>query len=279
MKKMSEPLSDLTTTPDWWDTYQGVDAAQAERDITGQILDAITNHPRSLQKRIGPSEIGNPCAHCLAARLAGWEKTELGVPWTTTKGTAVHFWLEHLFMDADTRRPDYVARGHKKRWVCEETVWVGDIGDTPITGSTDLFDLHAGQTVDWKFVGQNSLKKYRAKGPSDTYRVQAHLYGRGWERRGCKVNAVSILFLPAQSAAWGDHFWWSEPYDEQIALAALERANHLDKQIRTLRAFAGEEAVTQWISGLDRADGCFDCRKYPDYTPPPQTEGGVTFDL
>ena len=118
-------------------------------------------------------------------------------------------------MDADTRRPDYVARGHKKRWVCEETVWVGDIGDTPITGSTDLFDLHAGQTVDWKFVGQNSLKKYRAKGPSDTYRVQAHLYGRGWERRGCKVNAVSILFLPAQSAAWGDHFWWSEPYDEQ----------------------------------------------------------------
>ena len=276
---MSEPLSDLTTTPDWWDTYQGVDPEQAKRDITGQILDAITNHPRSQQKRIGPSEIGTPCTHCLAARLAGWEKAELGVPWTTTKGTAIHFWLEHLFMDADTRRPDYVARGHKKRWVCEETVWVGDIGDTPITGSTDLFDLHAGQTVDWKFVGQNSLKKYRAKGPSDTYRVQAHLYGRGWERRGCKVNAVSILFLPAQSAAWGDHFWWSEPYDEQIALAALERANHLDKQIRTLRAFAGEEAVTQWISGLDRADGCFDCRKYPDYTPPPQVEGGLTFDL
>lgn len=43
-------------------------------EIRGIIEDHITNQPRSLQKEIGPSELGTDCLHCLAARLAGWEK-------------------------------------------------------------------------------------------------------------------------------------------------------------------------------------------------------------
>lgn len=45
-------------------------------EIRGIIEDHITNQPRSLQKEIGPSELGTDCLHCLAARLAGWEKRQ-----------------------------------------------------------------------------------------------------------------------------------------------------------------------------------------------------------
>ena len=50
------------------------------QEITRLIQQMIANQPRSLQRIIGPSEIGNPCDHCLAARLAGWDKHEVETP-------------------------------------------------------------------------------------------------------------------------------------------------------------------------------------------------------
>ena len=61
------------------------------------IIEAhIANQPRSLQKEIGPSELGTDCLHCLAARLAGWEKRQ-SAAWLPFIGTCVHERFEHLF--------------------------------------------------------------------------------------------------------------------------------------------------------------------------------------
>lgn len=47
-------------------------------------------------KEIGPSELGTDCLHCLAARLAGWEKRQ-SAAWLPFIGTCVHERFEHLF--------------------------------------------------------------------------------------------------------------------------------------------------------------------------------------
>ena len=45
--------------------------ALAER-VGGLIVDAANNAPRSLQKRIGPSEVGDPCERKLSYKLLDW---------------------------------------------------------------------------------------------------------------------------------------------------------------------------------------------------------------
>ncbi|WP_434080384.1 hypothetical protein [Sanguibacter sp. Z1732] len=83
-------MTATTALPPRHAPYVGGDADEALREARWVIEHAITHQPRSLQERIGPSEIGNPCDHCLAAKLAGWKQTEDGVPWLPFLGTAAH---------------------------------------------------------------------------------------------------------------------------------------------------------------------------------------------
>ena len=114
-------------------TYQGGDPHAALRELRATIEHAITNQPRSLQERIGPSELGTPCDHCLAAKLAGWQQTENGVPWLPYVGTAMHAQLEELFITCENERTggNHTA---SRRWLCEQPVMVGHIGGEEIWG-------------------------------------------------------------------------------------------------------------------------------------------------
>lgn len=247
-----------------WATYKGTPPGQATKEITQVITSQIAAQPRSLQKRIGPSEIGMECAHCLAAKLAGWEKQEVGVSWASTIGTGAHLLMETFF----NRHARSFYRPEKgARFVTEETVLVGHLGATPITGSTDLLDLEAGMTVDWKFVGENQLQHYRANGPSKQYRIQAHLYAHGWNQAGIRVDTVSICFLPRATNRFQDHYWWHEPHDPQIAVEALARLNAIWDAL-LIKTKVGVQARDQWISSLPRDPACWDCKKYADYPAP-----------
>ncbi|VEI13238.1 hypothetical protein [Trueperella bialowiezensis] len=228
----------------------------------------ITNQPRSLQKRIGPSEIGMDCDHCLAARLAGWDKHEPVPAWLPFIGTAVHATLERLFTQAND---EIVAKGDKPLCLVEQRVTVGQIGSQTITGSTDLFlpdqlgATSTGMTVDWKIVGNRTLDKVRsAEHPGKQYEVQAHLYARGWENAGYDVSHVAVYFMPRQKPTLNEGYWWIAEYNPDIADKALARANHFQRQIDALATISSDQ-VGKWISGLDRAAGCYDCAKYPDY--------------
>lgn len=219
------------------------------------IETAINASPRSLQKRIGPSEIGNPCDRCLAHKLAGTPEQETHAPWLPFIGTATHAALEDIFTQANS--PTGAVR-----YLVEATVSVGEIGGQDITGHADLFDLELGEVTDWKITGATTLKKARG-GPSTTYRTQAHLYGRGFARRGLTVNRVRIAYLPRNSVHLGDAVIWSEPYDEQIALRALERANGIALAIAALGAPAAIAACAPHTQQE------FSCSKYPDGSQPP----------
>lgn len=221
-------------------------------ELLWAITDAITSHPRSQQKRIGPSEIGHPCARRIGYKLLGHPEANdrRGVPWKPTIGTAVHTWLESVFTGVNDKL------GMDDRFLLEQTVDVGEIGGEAITGHCDLFDVATGAVIDWKCVGPKQLLKYKKSGPGDQYRVQAHLYGRGWARQGRRVDHVAVMFLPRDGELKLSYLW-HEPYDEQVALDALTRADGIAK----LTGAAGAAA----LSVLPTADAY--CQYCPWFKP------------
>lgn len=227
-------------------------------ELTSTLEASMQYHPRSMQKRIGPSEIGNPCDRCLAHKLAGTpERADLAwLPWI---GTAVHERLELLFIENNNVR---VNLGMDWRWLTESTVTVGTIGGVEITGSTDLFDPQTGTVVDYKCVGTSTLRKAKTSGPSEQYRIQANLYARGWIREGYTVNQTAIWYLPRNAMSLRDGYFWSAPVDLDAAEQALERANRLATAIDAL----GAQAV---IDAQPEHTGDFTCKRWPDYAPPP----------
>lgn len=190
----------------------------------GVIKDGITRHPRSLQKRIGPSEIGRPCDRWILHKLNGDGEPDRGPAWKPAVGTAVHDQLERWF-DAANRHGGEVER---VEWVTEWSVNVGQIGGQDTPGHSDLFHVPTGTVIDHKIVGPKQLSKYRLHGPSQQYRVQAHLYGKGFTDDGGwgPCRHVAIAFLPRDGELSGAYFW-SEPYNPHLAAEALQRANRL----------------------------------------------------
>lgn len=221
----------MTSTQDAAATPLDMDIVRDE--LLWAIADAIDQHPRSQQVRIGPSEIGVECARRIGYKLAGVEAVnDRGVPWKPTIGTAVHTWLEGVFDRLNTKL------GFENRWLLEQTVDVGEILDEVITGHCDVYDSVTFSVIDWKVVGGQQLLKYRENGPGEQYRVQAHLYGRGWQRQGRRVDTVAVMFLPRDRELDKAHFW-HEPYDEQVAINALKRVEGITKLIRS----AGPAAI------------------------------------
>lgn len=219
-------------------------------DLRALVEHAITNHPRSLQVALGPSEIGNACDRCLAHLLAGTPVHEGDAAWLPTLGTALHEWLEQVvirhLMDTGTDR--YIPEGQ---------VTVGELRGQPITGHSDLFDTWTGTVVDYKLVGTTTMRKLRKSGPSTTYRRQAHLYGRGWSALGYDVRSVSIWFLPRNAVSLQHAEIWQEPYSEQVALDTLARAEQLAGFVDTF----GLDAVL--ASAAPHTGEEFSCDKYP----------------
>lgn len=253
---MTETLVDLSPLAKW---HTGGQLLKGE--LLDVITTAIANQPRSLQKAIGPSELGHPCPRRIAYRMLDVPKIndDPAGQWRPTVGSAVHTWGAEAFIAANA------GQSHS-RWLVETRVDVGEYNGHTVTGSSDLFDILTGTVVDLKIVGVTSLRAKKAAGhPGEQYRVQDHLYGRGFTRRGLPVNTVAILALP-QSGDLREAWWWSEPYDEQVALDALARATTIDQlcgiyglsileRLPTVDAFC---SYCPWFNpvAVDVTDGC-----------------------
>lgn len=188
------------------------------------IENAIQQHPRSLQKLIGPSEIGIDCDRRLLYKLAQVPEPPRPPAWKPTVGTAVHALLESYFDNANPSDSDFTNAD----WITEWEVTVGQLGATPITGHADLFHRPTGTVIDFKIIGPRQLTKYRLHGPSNQYRTQAHLYAKGFTESGGwePARQVAIWFLPRDGELRQAH-WWTEPYNPHIAAEALVRINTL----------------------------------------------------
>jgi hypothetical protein len=212
------------------DTSYGGDVQLVLAEMLDVIVKGIASHERSAQKRIGPSEIGTPCARKLGAKIAGFDNgNDGGTSWRAFVGTAIHEKIETFFDAQNGLWPD------QQRYATEQKVEAGTIDGETIDGSCDLFDMICGVVVDWKTTSQAKLKAYRRNGPGETYRVQAHSYGRGWENGGHHVEHVAIVFFP-RDGNLEDAYWWTEPYDRTVAEQAFARADAIAAGQRLLGA-------------------------------------------
>ncbi|GAA3832311.1 hypothetical protein GCM10022226_61930 [Sphaerisporangium flaviroseum] len=197
-----------------------------------QVIGHVAAHqPRSLQRRLGPSEIGCPCHRRIGYKLAGVPPCHHSMKWEAYIGTAFH---AQIAKDLEA----ILAPDGWPRFLVEQKVHVGQIAGEDIDGTSDVYDRVSGYVIDWKLVGKTSLARYRARGPGAQYQVQVHTYGRGWRLRGFPVNGVAIAFLPRSERFERRHFW-GEPYDEHIAVQALAQVDAIDAAIKA----AGVQAL------------------------------------
>jgi len=232
--------------------FTGADPALVHTELRAILEAAMTNAPRSLQKAIGPSELGIECGRCLAHKLAGTpERPEAA--WLPQIGSAVHAWCEEVFLSHEFTR---AALGMPGRYLPENRVTVGTVGGVEISGSTDVLDIASGTVVDWKVVGTTTLKSAKAHGASLQYQRQAHLYGKGWEDAGFQVRSVLIYFLPRNAMTLGDAYPWQADYNRQNALDTLARADDIADAI-------DDRGLDQVLAGMPEHDFTgFSCKKF-----------------
>lgn len=187
-------------------------------DIEGALWRYETSRPRSVQRTLGPSELGTPCRRQIALKLAGVERRERGgLPWAPMCGTAVHGLMESV-LEAEN---EMLGR---PRWIIEETVQLDD----ELKGHGDAYDSDNALVIDWKYTGTTARRKAsrrsvpNAELVSTEYRVQAHLYGLGHENAGRRVTHVRLVML-ARSHDYGESVEWTEEYRPDIALDAMTR--------------------------------------------------------
>lgn len=211
MKAAPRPLNGNTP---WASRY----AAEVRRVVYASAAQA----PRSLQRHLGPSEIGYACDRRVAASLAELPRTNhVQDPWPAILGTAGHAWLEKAFRSENERLG-------RIRWVPEARV-------TPIdghAGTADLYDADEQSVDDHKILGPSSMAKIRsASGPPRHYVVQLLLYARGYRRLGLPVRRVVILAYPRTLASLDGLYVWERPYtpaddellDQVIAQLAVRK--------------------------------------------------------
>lgn len=204
------------------------------REILRMVREYDASRPRSLQKYLGPSEIGAPCDRQLAYKLAGLpEVNDVADPWFPIIGSAVHEWLAKM---AGWYNDVWLDRAGNPRFLIENRVKVAaENRGYDTSGSTDLYDIDNRRVVDWKIVGNTTMKKIDVNDPDSIgpqYKVQGMTYGKGWEQAGYEVRSVLIAFLP-RSNFLNKMKLVEMPYDRSIADAAQARVAAID-QLRHL---------------------------------------------
>lgn len=231
---MSSDTTDLPNLTTWLDraTRYGTDPETLGAELIAMVREGIESHPRSMQKEIGPSELGHPCNRWLAHRLAGTPATgEQKPPWRPAVGTAVH---DHFSLWCHQWNERYGVR-----YLTDLKVMVGELyPGRPITGRLDALDLETATVIDLKVPGVTAMKTYAAGKPeSPQYEVQVDCYGAGAVNAGFPIASVGILRLPV-AGELDAAVWKPRPHNPERAAAALQRAGGIARMVDALGAAA-----------------------------------------
>lgn len=216
-------------------------------DIKAAIYHAYSNHPRSLQQAVGPSEIGEPCARRLAYKIMREPKLTNSDPLPSIIGTASHTWMQA----ACEKWNEHVGR---EDWLTELELPIAP----GVTGHGDAYFAPRFTALDWKFPGTEPMRQYRNNGPSQVYRYQIHLYGLGWANLGYRVDKVGIAFFSRGGnleGRYGLHMW-TEDYNPAVAEEALQRYYGITELTALLNV---EEHPENYALIPDSPDSCHHC--------------------
>ena len=172
-------------------------------DIKDVLMEALyhkeNSRGRSKQKQVGPSELGG-CRRKVWYKLNDQPETNGGeLKLAAIMGTAIHAAIEK-------------AISKHYNFIIEETVEFNGM-----KAHVDLFIPETGDVVDWKTVKAKNLSYF----PSQQQRWQVQVYGYLIDKSGKgKPQRVNLVAIPRDGDE-RDIKVHSEPYDENIALEAL----------------------------------------------------------
>jgi hypothetical protein len=222
-------------------TAEDVKALKAAELWTKRIPETFVTD-RSRQTQIGISEVGMECRKCVARKLAQKPRSVSGA-WYPFLGTAVHDSLEAGF-----------TANWPKDYHLEERLHVHSYKQLELGGSCDMFDIKNGVVNDWKVVGKSAIAEANRGKVKMQYRVQAMLYGYGWEQKGFDITHVALSFLPREDTLENAVVVLMR-YDRQLALDSLS----LLESMIDAAEIAGWDAV---IENQPKAGFCFSCKDY-----------------
>jgi len=190
--------------------------ARYARELREVIIRQARRQPRNVQRHLGPSELGAVCDRQVVGKFAGEPLTNnVGDPWASVVGTAVHAKLAEFFANENTLN-GFV------RWVPELRV-----SPHPLyPGTADLYDGVTETVVDWKILGPTSMAKIMSPaGPPRNYKVQLLLYAAGYRNLGLPVQRVCLAALPRTSATLDSMYLWEHvcsPADDALIADVLD---------------------------------------------------------
>ena len=157
---------------------------------------------RSVQKQVGPSEIGG-CRRKVWYRLQGQPETnENQSKLAAIMGTAIHAAIEEAIGHIDPESKEYLV---------ETEVAYGDM-----KAHIDLFVPSTGAVIDWKTSKVKNLSYF----PSKQQRWQVQVYGYLLSKNGYEVKTVNLVAI-ARDGSEKDVKVHTEAYDEAVALEAF----------------------------------------------------------
>jgi len=217
----------------------------ARKQILEVVRYADDNSTRSLQKTLGPSEIGHTCDRRIGYGLAGIREVNFrSDPFAAIAGTALHGWMERAI-------EKYQREVRNLGWQSELELHVDDL----VTGHTDVYVEP--DVWDWKFPSSAVLKEYRENGVPSIYQVQGQLYGYGHRKAGRPVRDIVLIFTP-RDGRLRDMWFWREPYDQDIATRALGRMYSIAYKLIELDIHNHPERWDQ-IPALAERKNCWYC--------------------
>lgn len=219
-------------------------------DAQQAILDGITQPTRrGKQSLIGPSEIGG-CPYCVGEKLAVSVPEKYNIVAGSLERFGLGSWLGtavHGHLDRTLEIPGAIHEQKNEIYTLK--------GYGTIKGSTDLFIPP--HVFDYKIVGKWSYDTMRLEYlenpdriPKTQYRVQQMLYGLGWKKLGYDVESVSLVVIPKLSNTEKDIKFFTEQYNEELALAALDRLEKIYKMVK-----AGK------LEDLPSDESCYVCSR------------------
>jgi hypothetical protein len=180
-------------------------AARYARELREVVVRWAHRQPRSVQRELGPSELGHICHRLVVGKMSGQQITNHVIdPWPSIVGTAVHALFAEFFEKENT------ING-VRRWIAENRVAANVLLGNP--GTADLYDANEYVLVDHKILGPTTLAKVQsAGGPSWHYIVQMLIYAQGYRDLGYRVDRVILAAWPRTAPTLDSMYCWERPY-------------------------------------------------------------------
>lgn len=195
---------------------------------------------RDKQRKVGASQISNPCTKHLAMALAGIPQ-EPSKYWLGGKiGTAVHLLIEDLIAKADLAKfPEL------EDCLVEQSIVLGELPDYGVVKSKpDLALVKDKHLIDWKTTKRDEAKRIqkwldtgvinaKTEYTMKKYMAQGQLYAWGLSNMGVAIETIALAFISRDGTNEADIVVVDFEYDEVAAMKLWRRLELLWEELQS----------------------------------------------